>query len=396
MPSRSQLSGVLLSIVVGVVIAYMLNFGSFRLQVLVPGALIGFFIGVIIEMASAIAEPTIRSMPEKRRAPLRAALFFGGGVTGFFVGYIVYVMVLTGRFPNFSARNNLLLQAVAITGPAALLVGVLATSFEQMKEKLRDSVSQLKEAEFAQKELELARAIQRRLLPAEELSGVGYSTSARNVAARYVAGDFYDVFEVGEDHVSVVVADVAGKGMAASLIMATVKARLPLIATGRDAEETLRELNRRLVLELSPREFVAMVFCRMDLRRGLFDLCNAGMPDPYLMHDGGVTPLQVPGPRLPLGVRGEVAYETLRGELRVGEQILFVSDGLPESQITPGEPLGYDEFAALASFESESPGEYLDSLFSKVRERTALAIDDDWTALILRREPASLRNAVSA
>src|SRR6266508_3335552 len=156
-------------------------------------------------------------------------------------------------------------------------------SFHVLKDRLETSVARIKEQEFAEKELELARSIQRRLLPPEELSGAGYRVAARNLPARFVAGDFYDVFRLSDGSLGVAVADVSGKGMGASLIMVSVKAVLPFIAEGRGAATTLTELNRRLSGELAPREFVAMAYARFEPRRGELELANAGLPDPYLV-----------------------------------------------------------------------------------------------------------------
>src|SRR5260370_919675 len=81
--------------------------------------------------------------------------------------------------------------------------------------------------------------------------------AARTLAADLVAGAFYVFFRRPAGGLGVVVADVAGKGMGASLIMATVKAALPFIAAERSVAETLREATRRIAPRLEAREFVA-------------------------------------------------------------------------------------------------------------------------------------------
>src|SRR5204862_108249 len=83
-----------------------------------------------------------------------------------------------------------------------------------------------------ERELEMARSIQARLLPPPTMSGEGFSLEARNMAAHYVAGDFYDFIRLDDGSIVIVVADVAGKGMGASLTMASVKAVLPFVARG--------------------------------------------------------------------------------------------------------------------------------------------------------------------
>ncbi|MGH9369091.1 MAG: PP2C family protein-serine/threonine phosphatase, partial [Thermoanaerobaculia bacterium] len=187
---------------------------------------------------------------------------------------------------------------------------------------------------------------------------------------------------------------VSGKGVGASLIMASVKAVLPLIAEGRRADGTLRELNRRLARELAAREFVALAYGRFEPSTGALELANAGLPDPYLLRPGGAAePLSVPGPRLPLGTRSEMAYESLELVLRPGERVLLLTDGLPEAPTATGDPLGYEILEGLVRAATEAPGDLLDRLFASVREATRPALEDDWTALVLEVRAASGRPA---
>jgi phosphoserine phosphatase RsbU/P len=271
------------------------------------------------------------------------------------------------------------------------VIGLLFYTWGRMEDRLRKSVERLKEHEYAEKELELAREIQQRLLPPQEMEGDGYRLAARNVAARFVAGDFYDVFRLADGAVGVVVADVAGKGMGASLIMASVKAVLPLIAADRSVEETLTELNRKLVSQLGPREFVALAYLKYE-RSGAFTLGNAGLPDPYRLASGEAPrPLSVPGERMPLGVRRESRYEALSGHLEPGERVILLTDGLPEALTAADEPMGYPALESfLAVSDSAAPSDFLDNLFRRVREASVPTIQDDLTALVLERRQAGV------
>jgi hypothetical protein len=175
---------------------------------------------------------------------------------------------------------------VTMTAALAVTFGLAFYSFDVVRSRLEASVARLKEVEFAEKELQLARELQGRLLPPPEIAGEGYRVAARNLPARLVAGDFYDSFLLPDGAVGVAVGDVAGKGMAAALIMASVKAMLPLVAAERSAAATLREVNRRLAAELPGREFVALALARFDPAGGRVELANAGLPDPYLLAPG--------------------------------------------------------------------------------------------------------------
>lgn len=286
------------------------------------------------------------------------------------------------------------LAAYEILAEEGLLVGEPSEGVrvaELLPEHRRDLVEslQLKELvarELGKRELEMARDVQRRLLPPPELEGPGWQVAARCVPARVVAGDFYDILRRTDGSVDVVVADVAGKGFAASLIMASVKAMLPFVTGEEGVAESLAELNRRLAPELGRGEFVALTLARYRPAERRVEIANAGAPDPYLVRLGeAAQPLSVPGPRLPLGVRSEVAYASRTVEMAVTDRLFMLTDGLPEARGTDGEPLGYRELESmLAEQTSTGPASsWLTGLFDSVQQRTGRLPEDDWTATML-------------
>jgi len=250
----------------------------------------------------------------------------------------------------------------------------------------RLQLEQLVAQELGRRELEMARDVQRRLLPPSEMAGPGWGVAARCLPARVVAGDFYDILRHADGGVDLVVADVAGKGFAASLIMASVKAMLPFVTAESTVAEALADLNRRLALELGRGEFVALTLARYRPTERVVELSNAGAPDPYLVRPGQPPlPLSVPGPRLPLGVRAEVAYASRSVEVTGGDRLLMITDGLPEARDADGEPLGYQALESMISENPStgSPSSWISGLFDGVQRRTGRAPEDDWTAAIL-------------
>ena len=356
------------------------------------GALVGFS----IYLACLLLDRTLGELLRRRRLLAGKAvivpLYFVGGCVGLMAG--TEVMQLAHLMPFRFAQRDFGL-AILVNGVIAIVIGLLFHSFGRLKNRLRESVERLKEAEFAEKELELARAIQRRLMPPAEIEGDGYRVTARNLPARFVAGDFYDLFHFSDGTLGLVVGDVAGKGIGASLIMASVKSVVPLVAAGRSVSETLRELNRKLSDELAEREFVALACARYDPASGALELANAGLPDPYFLDSGkSPRPLSVEGPRLPLGVRPDVAYESLTVPLAPGQRVLFLTDGIPEARTENGDPLGYEALGRLlVSGNASAPAVWLDSLLDRVRASTRDALEDDWTVLLLEnRAAAETRN----
>jgi|SRR5215831_6496265 len=346
------------------------------------GAAVGLFIYLTCHVLDRSIGAWIRGSGLLTGKLVAVPLYFVGGCLGLLAATAAMRSIdlmpfrLTGRDLGI---------ALLVNGGIAVVIGLIFYSFGRMQDRLRESVERLKEAEFAEKELEIARSIQSRLLPPKELLEDRYRVSARNIPARFVAGDFYDVFPLGDGRLGLVVADVSGKGVGASLVMASVKAVVPLLAAGRSAGTTLTELNRRLSKELLPREFVALCFAQYDAMSGALEIANAGLPDPYLLSARTTEALSVPGPRLPLGAREEMAYDSLRLTVVPEESVLFVTDGLPEAPTAAGEPLGYEQFGRLVAGAYASRANFLERLLESVRTETVEPMEDDWTALLLER-----------
>jgi len=291
-------------------------------------------------------------------------------------------------------------QALAALAEEGLLardgdaVRVVAVSAEQRRALgQRRLLDDLRQQELSLRELELARDIQRRLLPPARVDCQGLTVTSRWLPARFVAGDFYDVLRHPDGGAGVVVADVAGKGIGASVIMASVKAMAPFVAAENGVADTLRELNRRLCGELGKGQFVALAYARFSADASTVELANAGMPDPFVVPENGrPVPLEVPGPRLPLGIRAGVSYVSVTRPLAARARLLLFSDGIPEARRASGEPLGYDGLAgvvagvaASAGAGRDGAGEWLDAVLYEVQRRTGPALDDDWTAVVVER-----------
>lgn len=247
--------------------------------------------------------------------------------------------------------------------------------------RLRNAEEERRRAALERQQLELARDLQQRLLPPERFDSERFRIEAKNIAAAYVAGDFYDFVPLANDRVLIVIADVAGKGLAAGLIVATVKAMIPLIAaTVESPDDILRAINARLAPQLSKREFIAMTLAIFDATTGSLSIANAGLPDPLLVRGESIDALVVEGPRYPVGVRSVIEYASISLMLDRGDRVLFFTDGLAEA-LVDGEPVGYKRLADLAL---RARGD-IPTLFMALGAMTADTHEDDWTAVSLER-----------
>jgi serine phosphatase RsbU (regulator of sigma subunit) len=318
---------------------------------------------------------------EQSRIPivLRTLIYALGAWIGFFAGLLVVATIYGAEEDDYRFHTFHFIYSVTAAALISIVVGFILHHNRKRNDRLRQSIERLKEHEFAEKELEIARAMQQRLLPPPEIDAGNYHVSARTEAAHIIGGDFYDVLRLDDGSIAVIAADVSGKGIAASLIMATCKAIIPFFAKGNSPSEVMNKLNAKLCDELQRREFVALTYAQLDATGGRVQIVNAGMPDPLLVTDGNCRVVSCRGDRYPLGVRRESRYEATSVVLAGNERLVMFSDGLPEAS-THGEPLGYDRIESLA-VQSRS----VDDFLAQVRAIPNIAIDDDATVVMVSR-----------
>lgn len=341
------------------------------------GAVIGAVTFLCVRvMQAAVGFLLRRAGPAARRIVITFASVIAGAY-GAVLGLVAGVRLAGANITIAEVLEGRGIPFVLATTIIALASSVIFHWFARLQTRVRETA-------WAERELEMAREIQMRLLPPPLFSADAFSIAARNLPASFVAGDFYDFVRNDDGSVTIVVADVAGKGMGASLIMASVKAVLPFVAR-ETVSEAMRLLNRKLVAELGKREFVALVYARYEPSARTLEIANAGCPDPYLVRAGATEPVVAPGIRLPLGLRDDVRYDTVTLQLAAGDRVLFLSDGIPEAPRPNGEPLGYEETARLIEATSDAThGEaWLDALLENVRAHVEPRLADDWTAVVL-------------
>ncbi len=180
------------------------------------------------------------------------------------------------------------------------------------------------------RELDEARRIQRKLLPATLPQMDGCELAASWQPACGVSGDCFDAIAFGPARLGVSIADVVGKGIPAALLMSNLQAAVRAFATdAAQPAELCQQVNRILCGNIAEGRFISFVYCTLDIDLGVLTYSNAGHYPPILVHaDGSVERLAAGGPVM--GVFPAAAYEQGRVAVGSGDRLVLFTDGITE------------------------------------------------------------------
>ena len=180
------------------------------------------------------------------------------------------------------------------------------------------------------RELDEARRIQRKLLPATLPQLDGCELAASWQPASGVSGDCFDAIAFGPSRLGLCIADVVGKGIPAALLMSNLQAAVRAFATeAAQPAELCQQVNRILCGNIAEGRFISFVYCTLDTDLGVLTYCNAGHYPPVLVHaDGSVERLGIGGPVM--GVFQDAAYEQGRVVVGSGDRLVLFTDGITE------------------------------------------------------------------
>ena len=222
---------------------------------------------------------------------------------------------------------------------------VLAIQRADLVEQLQAKVAALEAAqaglarkERLERELELARQVQQRVLPRTFPVAPGLRFAARYSPARQVGGDFYDVIALDDRRFGVAIADVFDKGMPAALFMALTRSLLVAEARREPSPKGVLESINRLLLELSePSMFVTAFYAVVDVETGLLTYARAGHEFPLFIRERAALPLE--GTGLPLGIfsRDEFRIGEEQVQLQPDDRLVLYTDGLIDVMNARGE-----------------------------------------------------------
>ena len=226
------------------------------------------------------------------------------------------------KLDPFSAEDLELLTVMA---------NVAAIRIENARLALIEQAERRMESELSQ-----ANEIQRNLLPSRPPHVPGYELAGFNLPCRTVGGDYFDYIPYADGRLAVLVGDVSGKGLPASLMMSSLHARVHLLAeSGPEPAPTLATLNRTLCAHCPPGKFITFFYAVVDPASGKIRYANAGHNQPLLIRADG-TSYCLPGSCRVLGITSDSDYEARDAELHAGDTLAIFSDGVTEVRAPDG------------------------------------------------------------
>lgn len=314
---------------------------------------------------SELPDGPLRRRLEKERLTLALPLGAGDTVEG--------ILAIGGRASGtpFSAEDRAVAAALARQAGTALENARLQRVREEKRRQDR--------------ELQIAREIQESLLPRHPPEINGFDVAGRSLSCHEVGGDSYDWIPLEGERLALVVADVAGKGTPASLLMASVHASVQLLAGTVEPVRLVERLNRFLCSRAPTNRFVTLFYGELEASTRRLVFVNAGHVPPYrVARDGTAVRLVEGGPAL--GLIPDACYGVGAVVLEPGDVLAVVTDGVTEAASPDDDEFGDGRVceALHRGAESRATG-ILAGLVSAVEAWTgSTSFADDLTAVIVR------------
>jgi sigma-B regulation protein RsbU (phosphoserine phosphatase) len=337
-------------------------------------------------------------------------LTLAGVVVVFFIVEIISLLIglnmtraITGAVHNLyegtvRVRHGDFAHHIEVKGNDQL--AELSQSFNEMTANIQKLLVVAQEKERLQSEVDIAREVQSQLFPRAVPTSKTLRLTAACQPARSVSGDYYDYETIREKQIGLAIGDVAGKGISAALLMATLQSSLrtqlqdwrdALISRNGSAPDAVstshivNRLNLQLHAHTLPEKFATFCLGVYDETTGAFTYTNAGHLPPILIRKGTAARLEVNG--TVVGAFSFSTYDESRVDLEPGDLLVFFTDGVTEPENAYGEMFGEDRLIDLVTRNADlSEDKIVEMVLSSVRHWTASdELQDDMTILLARR-----------
>jgi sigma-B regulation protein RsbU (phosphoserine phosphatase) len=290
------------------------------------------------------------------------------------------VLMIDSREPCRLTENDLRLLRLMANQAAIAIEKVRLQEEELRRRRLED-------------ELALGRQIQLSLLPESPPQVEGWEFAAAYRPARIVGGDFYDIFELAgnPNQLGLVMADVAGKGVAAALFMALSRSIIRTKSmTGRLPAAVLTRANRMIYKDSRSKLFLTAFYATLDLETGWLAYANGGHNYPLWRHAGTDEIEELVSKGIILGAFEQIELEEREMHLAPGDTLVFYTDGLTEAMNEDEQLFGEERFIeTIRRLSPEaSAQDLLEALLRAIHHYTGDTPQaDDFTLLIVKRQP---------
>ena len=267
-------------------------------------------------------DPRVRYRQEAMHEGIVSMLSAGMRYKGKPIGVL---RVYTEKQQTFSQYKVEMLKAVAAQAAAAI----------ENARLLNESI----DAAALEKQVQMAADVQQRMLPHHPPNLPGVDLASAYLPCYELGGDFFDFIPLPDDNLGLAMADVSGKGVPASLIMASVRAFLRAqVDNVYNLSEVIRRINLMLCRDTKLGEFVTLFYGVLNARTRRVTFCNAGHMPPLLLRNGKV--IEIHGENLVLGVNSEETYTQFIQDLLPGDVLLLYTDGLTDAMNFDQQPFG--------------------------------------------------------
>lgn len=310
------------------------------------GMLFAMVIWALVTLADKLARHYKERLGPRMIWAARGTAWLVGGILGWMVAYEAMALIMTGALAPF---NDVILRLLLTSIIIAFAIGGLITLVKAGARRVRRETQFLQQRDLLTSELETARNVQRTLLPTEDARLYGFDISGATAPAVEIGGDYYDYLSFADGTKGILVADAAGKGIPAALVMAKFQGMAQALSIHvADPHEFFIGLNDTLRVRLDRRSFITAGMMTVDFE----DNCafyRAGHNPLYCYRAETGTIEQLKPTGLGLGLtHGSALGASIvpaRFAMKPGDVALLYSDGLNEATDTDGNAYGDERVA---------------------------------------------------
>jgi serine phosphatase RsbU (regulator of sigma subunit) len=308
---------------------------------LLSSALFAEVVGCTALVSARLVFPFYARLPFALRVALQILTLVVGTVAGSAAIFAAQPLYLLANF-------RLVAVIVLINAVLAVFVGIVLHTYDAMRRQLEANFRSLRVKEALEREVEIAREVQRELLPRGVPVVRGLELSGVCIPAIGVGGDYYDFLPLQDERIGLVIADVSGKGIPAALLMAGLQASVRSLALpGVSPCEVSRRLNEMLHQSTSASRYATLFFALYDPQDRSLQYSNAGHFPPIHLGAHGTSYLSQGG--LPIGLMPGSLYGEGRRELGLGDLLALYTDGVVETPNAKGEEFGSARLVEILS-----------------------------------------------